>query len=220
MYIVIVGAGNIGFYLAMKLAKDKHRVCLVDKNSSVCEKIASTTSLFVVHGDGADPEVLNEIKTETADVMIALTSSDEDNIIICQLAKELFGVGRTIARVNHPQHIKVFTMLGIDVPIDTTTILSRIVEEEASFTDFMNLLSIKKGRLSIVRVDIPENSPVINQVVKDIHLPDDSVLVSVLRGNDVLIPRGDTRLCVGDEVIALTTIEKEKEIVNLLVGNL
>ena len=170
--------------------------------------------------DGSRPAELKSARAEQADVIVALTPQDEDNIIICQVAREVVGVKRTIAKVNNPQNIKVFSALGIDVPIDSTSILARIVEEEASFTDFINLLSIKKGRLSIVRVDIPENSPVINKFIKDIKLPKDSVLVSILRAADVIIPRGDTRISSGDEIIALTSIDKEKELISLLVGKL
>ena len=220
MYIIIVGAGKVGFFLCKKLVADNHIVTLIEKNPAVCSEVSQNSSLTVLQGDGSRPAVLKSARAEKADVIVALTPQDEDNIIICQVAREVFGVKRTIAKVNNPQNIKVFSALGIDVPIDSTSILARIVEEEASFTDFINLLSIKKGRLSIVRIDIPENSPVINKLIKDIKLPKDSVLVSILRAADVIIPRGDTRISSGDEIIALTSIDKEKELVSLLVGRL
>ncbi len=220
MYIVILGAGNIGFFLAKKLLADKHQVCFIEKSFERVEFIAHNSSIPILRGDGTQPQVLGEARLEKADAFVALTSKDEVNIISCQLAKELFKVRRTVAKVNNPRNLKVFTALGIDAPVDSTSIISRIVEEEASFTDFMNLLSIKKGKLSIVRLDLPENSPVINKKIKDIRLPQDTVLVSILREGEVIIPKGDTELLWGDEVIGITNIDREKELIKALLGKL
>jgi len=220
MYIVIVGAGNIGFFLAKKLSADKHQVCCIEKRRDRADFIAQTTSITVLQAEGTDLPALKEARVDKADVFVALTASDETNIISCQMAKDFFKVKRTVAKVNNPQYVKIFTQLGIDVPIDSTSILTQIVEEEASFTDFMNLLSIKRGKLSIVRLDLSEQSPVINKKIKDIKLPEDTVLVSVLRGDEVIIPRGDTVLLFRDEVVAITNIEREKELIDNLLGKL
>ena len=220
MYIVIVGAGNIGFFLASKLLADRHEVCFIEKDRNRAEFIAKATSIPILQGDGTEPRVLKDARVDKADTLVTLTSHDEVNIIACQIAKDIFKVKRTVAKVNDPKNLKIFTGLGVDVPIDSTSILSRIVEEEASFSDFMNLLSIKKGKLSIVRLDLPESSPVINKKVKEVKLPEDTVLVSILRGDEVVIPKGDTVLLSGDEVIAVTNIEKEKDFINTLMGKL
>ena len=220
MYIVIVGAGNIGFFLAHKLIADKHQVCFIEKAEDRAEEIAQTTSIPVLQGDGTEPRILREARVDKADTLVALTAVDEVNIIACQVAKELFKVKRTVAKVNDPANVKIFSNLGVDVPIDSTSILSRVVEEEASFSDFMNLLSIKKGKLSIVRLDLPEQSPAVNRKVKDIRLPEDTVLASILRGDEVIIPKGDTVLLLGDEVVAITNIEREKELISSLLGKI
>ena len=110
--------------------------------------------------------------------------------------------------------------MEVDNPVDSTSIIARIVEEEASFTDVMNLLSIKRGRLSIVRIDIPENSPIANKSLKDISLPPNSVLVSVLRGPEIIIPSGATVILPGDEVIAATLIDLEKDLIKTLIGKI
>ena len=220
MYIVIVGAGNIGFFLAHKLIADKHQVCFIEKAEDRAEEIAQTTSIPVLQGDGTEPRILKEARVDKADTLVTLTSSDEVNIISCQIAKEMFKVKRTVAKVNNPKNVKIFSNLGVDVPIDSTSILSRVVEEEASFSDFMNLLSIKKGKLSIMRLDLPEQSPVLNRKIKDVKLPEDTVLASILRGDEVIIPKGDTVLLLGDEVVAITNIEREKELINVLIGKL
>jgi trk system potassium uptake protein TrkA len=218
MYIVIVGAGKIGYFLAKRLCASRHTVSIVEKDRQVCEDIAKKLELLVVNGDGCDPEILEEAGVRRADVVAAVTGDDEDNLIICQLAKELFNIRRTIGRVNNPDNERVFAELGIDVPVDATMIIGKIIEEEVSFSDFVNLMSFKRGKLAIVRVDLSEDSPVINKEIKDIVLPQDSVLVSILRGEEVVVPKGNTVLQAGDDIIALTKVGNESQLLNLLLG--
>lgn len=220
MYIIIVGAGKVGYFLAKRLIADKNTIGIIDKDKAICEEIAKQLEVLVINGDACDPHILEEAGVSRADVLAAVTGEDEDNLIICQLAKEKFNVGRTVARVNNPDNEHTFFELGVDVPIDSTKIIAKIIEEEVSFSDFVNLMSFKRGKLSIVRVDLPEDSPVINKEVRQIELPKDSVLVSVVRGEEVIVPKGDTILCAGDDVIALTFVGNEPQLLNLLVGRL
>lgn len=220
MYIVIVGAGKVGFFLAKRLHDNKHTISIVDKDRAVCEEIAKELEILVIHGDGCDPYILEEAGVARADVLASVTGEDEDNLIICQLAKEKFNVGRTVARVNNPDNEHTFFELGIDVPIDATKIIAKIIEEEVSFSDFVNLMSFKRGKLSIVRVDLPQDSPIINKQIREIQLPLDSVLVSIVRGEEVIVPKGDTILKSGDDIIALTLVGNEPQLLNLLVGKL
>ncbi len=220
MYIVIVGAGKVGFFLAKMLCMGKHTVSIVDKNKDTCEAIAKNIDALVINGDGCDPNILEQAGAVRADVLTSMTGDDEDNLIICQLAKEKFKVRRTIARVNDPDNERIFSELGIDVPVDSTKIIAKIVEEEVSFSDIVNLMSFKRGKLAVVRVDLPEDSPVINKEVKDVTLPPDSVLVSVVRGEEVIVPKGTTVLRPGDDIIAITSVGNESKLLNLLVGKL
>jgi trk system potassium uptake protein TrkA len=221
MYIVIAGGGRLGTLLAKKLREDKHQLCIIEKSLGVCERLAEELkNVLIINGDASDPDTLKEAKVDKADVVVGATPFDEDNIIICDIAKELFGVRRTVARVNDPKHISLYKYMGIDVPVDSTSIIAKIVEEEASFSDVMSLLSVKKGRLSIVRVDIPKQSPIINKKLKDIKLPSNSVLVSIIRGPEIIIPSGSTQILADDEIIAATLIDTEKELINALIGKL
>lgn len=221
MYIVIAGAGRLGIVLARKLMEDKHSICLIDKSEKLCSRLAvEFKNALLICGDATYPEVLKEAKIEKADVCVATTSFDEDNIVICHIAKELFGVKRTVSRVNDPKHLPLYKYLSVDNPVDSTSIIARIVEEEASFVDVMNLLSIKKGRLSIVRVDIPKDSPVANKTLKEIKLPPNAVLISIIRGSEIIIPSGETRICSADEVIAATLIDVEKDLIKTLIGKI
>lgn len=220
MYIIIIGAGKVGFFLAKRLCQGKHTVSIVDKDRVICEETAKELSILVINGDGCDPKILEEAGIKRADVLAAVTGDDEDNLIICQLAKETFHLQRTVGRVNNPDNEHTFSELGIDVPVDSTKIIAKIIEEEVSFSDFVNLMSFKRGKLAIVRVDLPADSPVINKEVKDITLPQDAVLVSIVRGEEVILPKGNTVLKPGDDVIALTLIGNEPQLLSLLAGKL
>ena len=220
MYIVIVGAGKVGYFLTKRLCQSKHTVSIVDKDKKICEDIVKKLEALVINGDGCDPRILEEAGVNRADVVAAVTGDDEDNLIICQLAKEKFNVGRTVGRVNNPDNEHTFSELGVDVPVDSTKIIAKIIEEEVSFSDFVNLMSFKRGKLAIVRVDLPEDSPVINKQVQDIELPPDSVLVSIVRGEEVIVPKGNTVLKPSDDIIALTLVGNEPQLLNLLVGKL
>jgi len=220
MYIVIVGAGKVGYFLARRLCLNKHTVSIVDKDKQLCEEVARELEALVINGDGCEPNILKEAGIARADVVAAVTGDDEDNLIICQLAKEIFKVRRAVGRVNNPDNEHTFSELGVDVPVDSTKIISKIIEEEVSFSDFVNLMSFKRGKLAIVRLDLPDDSPVLNKQVQDIQLPPDSVLVSIVRGEEVIVPKGNTVLKSRDDIIALTVVGNEPQLLNLLVGQL
>ncbi len=218
MYIVIVGAGRIGYNLAEKLIQDKHAITIIEKDKKTCEEMSLKLDALIINGDGCEPRFLEDADLGRADVLAAVTADDEDNLVICQLAKEVFGVRRTVARVNNPKNEHIFTELGVDVPVNATKIIAKIIEEEVSFEDFINLMTFKRGKLALVRVDLSIESPLINKCVKDVALPKNSVLVTIVRGENIIVPKGDTVLQKGDDIVALTTIENEQQLLDMMVG--
>ncbi|MEW6097509.1 MAG: NAD-binding protein [bacterium] len=221
MYIVIVGGGKVGHRLAKMLSSGKHEIALVEKDGSICSEIAEELdNILIIEGDGCESRYLEDAGIKKADVVVAATGDDEDNIVICQLAKEYFHVPRTVARVNDPKNEHVFDELGVDIPINSTAIIARIIEEETSLEDFINLMTIQKGKLAIVRVDIMHNSPVTNKKISKIKLPPNSVIVSIVRGKEVIVPSGETKLEEGDDIIAVTTIENEQALLSILLGEI
>lgn len=221
MYIVIIGGGKVGHFLAKRLSRDKHTIVVIEKDKETCNRVAEELNdVVVIYGDGCEPVVLEEAKIDRADVVAAVTGGDEDNLVICQIAKEKYKVRRTVARVNDPKNEHTFSELGVDVPIDATSIIAKIIEEETSFNDFVNLMSFKRGKLAIVRVDLPQESPVINKPLQEITLPENSVVVSIIRGEDVVVPKGNTILKAQDDIIALTTIENEQQLLNTFLGKI
>lgn len=222
MYIVIVGGGKVGHQLAKTLSTNsKHEIAVVEKDTTLCSEMAEEIdNILVIEGDGCDPRYLEDAGIRKADVVAAVTGDDEDNIVVCQLAKEYFDVSRTIARVNDPRNEHIFNELGVDIPINSTAIIARIIEEETSLEDFINLMTIQKGKLALVRVDLMEKSPVTNKRIDSIKLPPNAVIVSIVRGEEVIIPNGKTKLEEGDDIIAVTTIENEQALLHTLLGEI
>ena len=218
MYVLIVGGGKVGESLAKALAKGKYHVALVEKEDLFARKIAEDLDkVLVIGGDGCDPAKLEDAGIARAQVVAAVTGDDEDNLIICQLARDTFGVPRVIARVNNPRNEITFQRLGIDT-VSSTTIITKLIEEEATIGDIFTLLALKRGKLSIVEAIVKAKSPAVNTAIKDLKLPVDSVLATIIRENQIIFPKGDTTLHAGDSVIALSTIEHEKALREVLLG--
>ncbi|MEW6104047.1 MAG: TrkA family potassium uptake protein [bacterium] len=219
MYIVIIGGGKVGFHLSNMLAKDKNEVSLIEKNKTLASELAQELSgILVIQGDGCESQTLKDAGAERADVIVAATGSDEDNLVISQLAKEIFNIPRTVARVNDPKNEHIFNQLGVDISINSTSIIAKIIEEEASMDDFMDLLTFKKGNLSIVRVDLSEESPAKGKLIEGLSLPKNTAIVAILRKNEVISPNPKVVLESGDDVIAIGPIEKEEELLKALLG--
>lgn len=220
MHIIIIGGGRLGIFLAKRLLAGKNTIVIVEKEQEAAHDLAKDLNAIIINGDGCDPKILEQAGIDRADVVAAVTGKDEDNFIVCQIAKDKYKVNRTIARVNDPDNERAFNELGIDVPIGATVILGKIIEEEVSFVDFVDLFSFKKGKLALIRVDLPEDSPIINKPLQQLQLPPNSVLVSIIRRDEVIVPKGDTVLLPLDDVVALTLVEHKQELLNYLIGKM
>lgn len=209
----------MGFYLSKELARGHHTISLVEKDAATCEEIAKELSnVLVINGDGCNFRYLEDAGINRADVVAAVTGSDEVNLMVCQLARQSSKIKRTVARVNDPKNTHTFNEIGVDVAVDSTSIIAKIIEEEVSLEDLVTLMTFKRGKLALVRVDLTNESPCVNRQVMDIKLPRASVLVSIIRGEDVIIPRGETILQAKDDIIALTAIQNEQELLDVLIG--
>lgn len=218
MYIVINGGGKVGSFLARTLKKRGHDVAIIERREEICQKLAvECPGCLIINGDGCDMVFQKDAGTEHADVFASVTGDDDDNLVACRLAKAAFKVLRTVARVNNPKNEKIFHELGIDA-VSTTTVIAHIIEEETTIGDVITLLPLKKGKLALVEVELPtDRCKVCNKQVASLGLPEDCVLVSIIRGDDVIIPKGTTTLEPGDTVVALTAVEKEEELKQILV---
>jgi len=217
MNIIIVGGGNVGYNLAERLSSSNY-VTLIEKDPDIGRRLAGKINILVMQGDGCDTNILKQAGINKAEIVAAVTGSDVDNLVVCQIAKDIFHVKRTVAKVNDPKNEKIFYQLGVDVAIGSTAIIAKVIEDEVSWDDFINLFTFKRGNLSIVRVDLPETSPVLNAAVGNIKLPEDSVLVAIIRNGEIMIPRNNSVLKEKDEVIAITKMENESLLFKSLIG--
>jgi len=216
VYVVIAGGGRIGRYIARDMERKGHDVTVVEWNTTRCEQLVTDTSVLVIEGDACDVRYLEQAHVDRADVFVATTHDDENNLVACQLAKIEFGTKRTISRVNTPKNMEIFDKLGIEA-VSSTRLISELIENEFSVGELIHLTSLKGGKVSLVEVRIPQDGREPISVV-DLRLPAESILVAIFRGNETVIPRGDTQVLAGDEVVALTGPDQEEVLREQLVG--
>jgi trk system potassium uptake protein TrkA len=210
MYIIIVGGGSVGYHLCKALLKEGHEVLVLDKDAAKCDNFEDELGSVCVRGDGCEVATLAEAGVSRAEVFIAATDEDEDNLVACQVAKHKFGVPRTIARVNNPENEKIFKKLGIDCPISVTNLILEHIEEKIPTHPLIHLLAMGEEKMEIVEVKILEGSKSVGKSVKDLSLPSDSLLALLIRnGQKPQVPTADTVLEVDDRIIALTTTDSE-----------
>jgi len=205
MYIVIAGGGKVGYYLAKTLLSYKHRVAVIEKQSVLCEKIANELNVPVFNGDATTTDILTQTDVSKADIFIAVTGRDEENLIACQLAKRNYGVKRTIARVNNPKNIDVFELLGVDTAVSSTSIIADLIEQEVDYAGIKTLTTLKNGKVVLSEIVIKEDSSIANKKLADIKTPDDVLFVSVIRDEEVIIPNGFTVIRPGDYIVCAST---------------
>jgi trk system potassium uptake protein len=218
--VVISGAGAVGRHLAGDLAKRGHQVTLIEQNPDVLET-AKEWAPDVDHqiGDACEPWVLEKVQMNTADVVVAATGDDEDNLVTSLLAKQEFGVPRVLARVNHPSNEWLFTeQWGVDAAVSPPHILTAMVEEEVTVGDLVRLLPLERGGISIVELTIPPDSPTAGRPLYELRLPPDAAIVAIIRDGHVVIPQPETVITDGDEVLALAMPDAEADVRETLVG--
>jgi trk system potassium uptake protein TrkA len=212
MYIIIGGGGEVGYYLARNLLNRGHEVLLLEKDSARVKSLSDELGQSILKGDACEARTMEEAGAQRADVIIAVTGEDEDNLVICQMAKKRFNVGRTIARLNNPKHEELFKKLGIDVTVSPTKAILSLIEAELPGPHFVMLMTLKKAGLEIVEVGIPPISPVVGKRLDQINLPRKSTLALIIRGEEPIFPTGDTVLIANDDVYALVNRDGEEEL--------
>jgi trk system potassium uptake protein TrkA len=204
MYIIIVGAGKVGYHLGKFLMAEGHEVMLIEEDRSKVDTLSLEFHDSIMQGDGSAVEVLKEAGANRADVVVAVTGNDEDNLVICQVTKLVFLRPRTIARVNNPRNEELFAGLGVDASVSATKIINTIIEEQVKAGDMViPLLTLKAGDVEIVEVELSRSSPIVKKKVRELSLPPGSIFIAVIRGEEIIIPYGETEFQPEDKVIAL-----------------
>ena len=215
MYVIVGGGGQVGYYLARELIAQDHEVLIVEKDQRRVDLIVSEVGNIVHRGDACEASTLRDIGAGRADVVCAVTGDDEDNLVICQLAKKHFGVGRAIARINNPKNEEIFRRLGIDLTVSTTEVILSILEQEIPSDSIVPLLRMRHADVEIVEAIIQSNAPVVGKQLRELALPQESIISLVIRHGEPIFPDGGTVLEAGDEVVAFTRAAHEAELRDL-----
>ena len=220
MKVAIAGAGNVGTYIASDLKAAGHEVLLIEQDADLVARISHSVDVTWYVGDACEVSNLHEAGLADADVVVAATGDDEDNLVVSLLAKQEFAVPRVVARVNHPKNHWLFNeSWGVDVSVSTPHLLTALVEEAVSVGSLVRLLQFK-GDARLVEVTLADDSPAADgSSISSMGVPRDSTIVAVIREDHVIVPRGETVLQAGDEVVALVTGEAEEELKALLIGH-
>jgi trk system potassium uptake protein TrkA len=218
MFVIVVGGGNTGSQLAKFLIDAGHTIRVIDERPLVLEKLAKEIPAdCIVNGDGSSPAILEKAGIHKAQVLAAVTGSDETNLVITSLARFEFNVKRVIARINNSKNAWLFTPeMGVDVSLNQAEILSRLTAEEMSLGDMMTMLKIRRGKYSIVEEKIAPGAPIIGLAIKDLTIPNNCVISGIIRHGDIVLPRGTTILEEGDEVLALVDDVAREQLAKLL----
>jgi trk system potassium uptake protein TrkA len=220
MNIVIAGGGSVGRFIAEQLVSTGHHITVIDNDADVVTRHTDTIENAVwLRGDACDLDTLRHAGLERADVMASVTGDDEDNLVVSLLAKQEFAVPRVVARVNNPKNEWMFNETwGVDVSVSTPHLITGLVQEAVSVGSFVRLLSFEGGRAKLAEVTLAEGSPAMDKEIAELGFPRDTTVVAILRDEKVVVPRGDTILRLGDEVLVLVTSESEDAVRALLVG--
>ena len=201
MYAIIVGAGKVGRNLARELIVKGHEVTLIESSRSCYLAIVEEFEHAAQYGDATELWVLERSGIQRADLVVAVTGDDEDNMLVCQVAKEKYLCDRIIARVNNPRNYQHFKLLGIQPAVSATDLILRLIEHEVPRYGLVHLLALEEERLEIIELEVPADSPVAGLPVADIDLPEGSLIISVLRAGGGFVPNADTVIQAGDEVL-------------------
>lgn len=216
MKSIIVGGGKVGFYLAKTLLEQDHRVTLIENDRERSRYCANHLDAEVTFGDGTTVEALEACGADKTDCLIAVMGADESNLVCCQIAKNVFGVRKTIAKVNNPKNTRSLQELGVDIVISSTDNIIQLLEHEADLSTIRPLLALDENEVSLVDVTLPKDYALEGRQLKDLALPETCNIACIKRGGRTIIPRGGTMLISGDVLFVVMKNSEEKELRRVL----
>ena len=219
MKVIIVGGGQVGSYLASLLLSNGHEIRIIDHRQKIYNKLLKEfPPEILIFGNGTDPELLEKAGISSANVLAAVSNQDEINLVVSTLAKMEFGVSRVIARVNNPKNAWLYNSgMGVDVCVNQADLIAHLVAEEMDLANMFTIIKLKHGEYSIVQTKVGKNAKAANQLLKDLTIPKKAVLISITRNESLLIPKGDTKILVDDDILILTD-EASRKVLNGIFG--
>jgi len=218
MFVLVVGGGKVGYYLTRELLGSGHEVVLMEKDRARASQIADEIGSIVVAQDGCEGKYLGEAGCSRADIVAAVTGDDEDNLVICQMAKHHFDVPRTIARVNNPKNEGLFRHLGVDEIISPTRMILGSIEQDIPVHELLHLAALGESDLEIIEAQLNEGSPAVGKTASELAIPDGCSLFAVVRENVATPLRSDSVLSVGDKVISIGKADCDTQLRRALLG--
>jgi trk system potassium uptake protein len=218
MRVIIIGGGNTAYFVSKQFASKGYYVTIIDADREDAQKLSRKLKATVLVGSGCTPGILEEAGARQTEIVIALLDHDQDNLIACQIANRVFGVPRTIALINDPENEVIFKQLGVSVAISAARILAQMIEEEAGFEDIVNLMPLAHGRIVVSEVTLTSHSPAIGQSLIELAMPASSLVAAIIRGEEVIVPRGPSRLALYDRLIVVTQPENHSDVLQMLTG--
>lgn len=217
MNILVVGGGKVVYFLARAFLSKGYNVTVINRHLEECTQLARTLRATIVHGDGSDPRILEESGAYMADALVAVTSRDQKNLVVCQMAVRKFQIPRAIALVNDPENEIVFDKLGIQA-ISPTRILSSLIEQKTGLEDILNLIPLHEGKINVTEILLDQPSEVIGKSLSEISLPENSLIASIVRHDEIIIPHGATILRQSDKLIVMTTPDNHGKVIKTFTG--
>jgi len=209
VYIVVVGAGKVGYHLTKSLMNEGQEVLVIEKDGTKVDRIMTQLGATAIQGDGSEVATMQMAGIERADVVAAVTGHDEDNLIVSQVAKRRFNVPRTVARINNPRNEHIFAQLGIDATVSATQIILSIIEQEIPEHPFVHLLTLQEGGVGFIQLQVSAESPAAGETMGNLTLPEDTAIPLLIRGGKPIVVHADTTLQVHDKLIAVATTQQE-----------
>jgi len=218
MYVIVMGGGRTGSHLASLLSAQGYEVKLVENRAEVFVNLHQELPTELIYeGDGTDPQVLEAVDIQRANVVAAVSADDADNLVVASLARHQYGVRRVIGRVNNPRNAWLFTPeFGVDVALNQADIVAKLIEEEMSLGDMMTMLKLRRGRYSLVEQKIERGAQAVNMTIEDLPLPSACIISGIIRHGEIVLPRGSTILEEEDEILALVDNAAREQLARLL----
>lgn len=218
MRVILIGGGKTIYFLARQFISKGYHVTLINREADEAANLSRQIKAVVVLGDGSDPVILEEAGARRADVVLALTGHDEDNLVACQLARQMYGVPRTVALVNDPENEAVFRQLGVTVAFSATRIIATLIEEQTGFEEIANLFPVAEGKITVSEVTVDADAPALGKSLQGLNLPEGVLVAGILRNGEAIVPRGTSRIELDDRLILVGQPENYGAALRALVG--
>lgn len=219
MRVIIVGGGKTVYFLAKQFAAKGYHTSIINRNEHDAQRLSRHLEATVIRGDGSEPAVLESAGARQTDVVLAMTPHDQDNLITCQLAQRMYGVPRTIALVNDPESEPIFRQLGVTIAFSATQIIATLIEEQADFDEVINLIPAAGGRVNVTEVTLPDDAPAVGMQLRELRIPQNALIATIIRDEEVIIPGGASRLETDDRLIIITQPETYADTIRALTGD-